>query len=286
VAKKVAFQQVDVFTAVPFKGNPVAVILDGNGISAEEMRGIARWTNLSETTFLCAPQSQEADYTLRIFTPANELPFAGHPTIGSAHAYLTNGGKPKTAGKLVQECGTGLVVLYIEGDKIFLTLPKPTLHAIPPEKIAALAGALGVAGSSIGAAATVEVGVVWITMQLKSAEQVRAITPDMARVKALTPHGVAGITVFGLEAPGSARQIEVRSFAPAEGVPEDPVCGSGNGCVAALIREGKLIKADSYVSGQGCCVGRDGRVEVRYQPDGGILLGGHAVTCIDGAIQL
>jgi PhzF family phenazine biosynthesis protein len=284
LAKKVAFQQVDVFTAVPFKGNPVAVILDGNGISKDSMHGIAHWTNLSETTFICAPADPLADYTLRIFTPMSELPFAGHPTIGSAHAYLANGGRPKTPGRLVQECGSGLVTLYIEGDRIFLTLPKPMLHAIPPEKISALADALGIAGSSVGVAATVDVGVVWMTLQLKSADQVRLLKPDMAKVKAQTPHGIAGVTVFGLEQAGCERQVETRSFAPAEGVAEDPVCGSGNGCVAALIKEGRLLKTKGYVAGQGCCVGRDGRVEVRYKDDGAILLGGNAVTCIQGTI--
>ena len=120
-----AFQQVDVFTAVPFKGNPVAVILDGDALSSEQMQAIASWTNLSETTFVCAPSDNRADYRLRIFTPHRELPFAGHPTIGSAHAVLRNGFEPRVPGRLVQECGKGLVDIAIEGERLFLALPEP-----------------------------------------------------------------------------------------------------------------------------------------------------------------
>src|SRR6516162_8441353 len=125
--KSVSFQQVDVFTAVPFKGNPVAVVLDGDTLSSEEMQSIAAWTNLSETTFVCTPTDQRADYRLRIFTPKRELPFAGHPTIGSAHAVLRRGFKPRTAGRLVQECGKGLVDIKIDGERLFLSLPEATV---------------------------------------------------------------------------------------------------------------------------------------------------------------
>src|SRR5499425_2838114 len=123
--KSLSFQQVDVFTAVPFKGNPVAVVLDGDTLSSEEMQSIAAWTNLSETTFVCAPSDQRADYRLRIFTPRRELPFAGHPTIGSAHAVLRQGGKPKALDRLVQECAKGLVDIKLDGERLFLALPEP-----------------------------------------------------------------------------------------------------------------------------------------------------------------
>lgn len=283
---QIPFQQVDVFSAVPFKGNPVAVVLDDNGISAEQMQAIANWTNLSETTFVCKPTDPRADYRLRIFSPRNELPFAGHPTIGSAYAVLQNGLKPKTEGRLVQECGKGLVSIHIDGDRLFLTLPKPVLRDIPDGELAEVAKALGVPMRNVRARATVDVGVAWMTLQLSDAEEVRRLQPDMARLAALTPPGVSGVTVFGLAPAGTGPQIEVRSFAPSEGVPEDPVCGSGNGCVAALVRQFWLIGESAYVASQGHCVGRDGRVEVRFREDGTILLGGHAVTCIQGTLCL
>ena len=227
-----------------------------------------------------------ADYRLRIFTPRSELPFAGHPTIGSAHAVLAHGLKPKRPGRLVQECGKGLVAIEVDGDRLFLELPRPRLTDVSPARCAELAPALGTAGDSIRAAAVVDVGVVWITLQLTDAGLVRGLRPDFARIAALTPSGTAGVTVFGLYGAGHRPQLEVRSFAPAEGIPEDPVCGSGNGCVAALIGREQLIAASGYLAGQGQCMGRDGRVEVRYATDGTILLGGHAVTCVEGTLKV
>lgn len=278
------FRQVDVFTAVPFKGNPVAVVLDGDSLSTARMQAIANWTNLSETTFVCAPTHAQADYRLRIFTPRSELPFAGHPTIGSAHAVLRHGLKPKQPGQLAQECGKGLVMIEIDGERLFLALPKPRLSEVSAAQSAELASALGIPAERIGAAAVVDVGVAWITLQLTDADLVRHLRPDLARVGALTPTGAAGVTVFGLYGAGARLQLEVRSFAPAEGIAEDPVCGSGNGCVAALVRQERLISAPTYVAGQGQCMGRDGRVEVRYTDEGTIWLGGHVVTCVQGVL--
>ncbi|HEY7757954.1 MAG TPA: PhzF family phenazine biosynthesis protein [Burkholderiales bacterium] len=274
----------DVFTAEPFKGNPVAVVLDGNNLSAARMQAIASWTNLSETTFVCAPTHAQADYRLRIFTPRSELPFAGHPTIGSAHALLQHGLQPNNPNRLVQECGRGLVAIDIDGERLFLALPEPALRELSAAQADELAAALGVPAQRVRARAIIDVGVVWITLQLADAESVRRLQPDQARLRALTPPGVAGVTVFGLHGLGSVPHLEVRSFAPAEGIPEDPVCGSGNGCVAALVRQERLISASGYVAGQGQCVGRDGRVEVRYADDGSIRLGGHAVTCVQGIL--
>jgi PhzF family phenazine biosynthesis protein len=281
--KRIPFQQVDVFTAVPFKGNPVAVILDGNGLETDRMQAIANWTNLSETTFVCAATNPAADYRLRIFTPKSELNFAGHPTLGSAHAVVRNSLKPKTAGRLVQECRHGLVPLMLDGERIFLMLPQPRLSEVPKDALAEINRALGIETGAIRAAASVDVGITWITLQLSDGDLVARLKPDQARLAALTPRGTAGVTVFGLT--GGSPQIEVRSFAPAEGVPEDPVCGSGNGCVAALVGRERLIAASSYVAGQGGCMGRDGRVEVRFDGEA-IWLGGHAVTCVDGTLQV
>jgi PhzF family phenazine biosynthesis protein len=280
------FQQVDVFSAVPFKGNPVAVVLDADALSTDQMQAIARWTNLSETTFVCSPASPRADYRLRIFTPNSELRFAGHPTIGSAHAALKHGLQPKTAGQLVQECGNGLVTLRIEGERLFLALPTPALREVGPPSLTELAAALHLPADNLRASAVIDVGVAWMTLQLADASLVRSLRPDLARIRALTPPGVVGVTVFGLALPGARPEIEVRSFAPAEGVPEDPVCGSGNGCVAALVRRDRLISGPTYLAGQGSCVGRDGRVEVRFDDDETIWLGGHAVTCVEGMLRI
>jgi len=284
VLRQLPFQQVDVFTAVPFKGNPVAVVLDGNALATEQMQAIANWTNLSETTFVCAATHPHADYRLRIFTPKSELPFAGHPTIGSAHAVLRHGLTPKTAGRLVQECARGLVPITVDYGRLFLALPQPALREVSLGQSAELAAALGIPVDGVRSAATIDVGVRWITLQLADAEAVRRLQPDQARLRALTPPGVAGVTVFGF-APANARpEIEVRSFAPAEGIAEDPVCGSGNGCVAALIKRDHLSAASSYTAAQGGCMGRDGRVEVRFDQDGTIWLGGSAVTCVEGTL--
>jgi PhzF family phenazine biosynthesis protein len=283
--KTLAFQQVDVFTTVPFRGNPVAVVLDGDGLATAQMQTIAAWTNLSETTFVCAPTDPRADYRLRIFSPRRELPFAGHPTIGSAHAVLRHGRKPRAADRLVQECLKGLVDIRIDGERLLLALPEPRFLEPDPSRLAAVADALGVGTADVQGAATVDVGPAWFTLRLASGEAVRALTPDMGKLAALGPPGLLGVTVFARYPDGADGAIEVRSFAPVEGVPEDPVCGSGNGCVAALIRRDGLLKASTYVARQGRCVGRDGRVTVEFDGDT-IWLGGHAVTCVEGVLSV
>jgi PhzF family phenazine biosynthesis protein len=283
--KKLAFRQVDVFTAIPFKGNPVAVVLDGDAVSSDGMQSIAAWTNLSETTFVCAPTDQRADYRLRIFTPKREIPFAGHPTIGSAHAVLRHGLKPQVAHRLVQECGKGLVEIKIDGERLLLALPEPQFSEPARSDLAAIADGLGVMASDIQRAAIIDVGPVWFTVQLVSGDAVRALASDMGKLAALNTTGITGVNVFGLYPAGAGADLEVRLFAPGDGIPEDPVCGSGNGCVAALVRRDALLKRRSYSASQGRCVGRDGRVAVEFEDDT-IWLGGHAVTCIEGSLQI
>ncbi|MDR9787451.1 MAG: PhzF family phenazine biosynthesis protein [Peptococcaceae bacterium MAG4] len=283
---QVPFKQVDVFTNIPFMGNPVAVVLNGNELSTEQMQAIANWMNLSETTFVCTPSDPQADYRLHIFTPRSELPFAGHPTIGSAFAVLEHGLKPKAAGRLVQECGRGLVSIHIYEDKLFFELPEPKVESIQSVDVAELASALGVDPNSIKASAIIDVGAVWITLQLSNAGEVRNLRPDMAKFSALIPPGITGVTVFGIIPDNPESDIEVRSFAPNMGINEDPVCGSGNGCVATLVKELGLIGKPKYVASQGQCVGRNGRVEVRFADNGKILIGGQAVTCIEGAMKI
>ena len=282
--KMLAFQQVDVFTAVPFKGNPVAVVLDGDVVSTAEMQSIASWTNLSETTFVCAPTDERADYRLRIFTPRRELPFAGHPTIGSAHAVLRHGLKPKVDGRLVQECGKGLVDIKIDGERLLLALPEPQFREPSASQVAAVASGLGVKTADIQRASIIDVGPVWFTVELPSADAVCALAPDMGKLAAMNPIGITGVNVFGLHPRGAGADVEVRSFAPGDGVPEDPVCGSGNGCVAALVRRDGVLQARDYVASQGRCLGRDGRVTIQFD-NGTIWLGGHAVTCVEGVLH-
>ncbi len=282
--KRIPFHQVDVFTAVPFKGNPVAVVLESEGLSAAQMQAIANWTNLSETTFVGKPTDPGADYRLRIFTPQSEIPFAGHPTIGSAHAILRSGHVPKRAGSLVQECGKGLVKLRIDSGQLFFRLPKPVFISPGAQQCADAAAALGVAASAIERAAIVDVGVIWFTLQLRDAEAVTNLKPDMTAIAALSRPLLAGLNVFGFHEAGPTH-VEVRSFAPAHGVPEDPVCGSGNGCVAAFIYRDKLLDRQTYISSQGRSLNRDGRVEVRFEHEE-FWLGGHAVTCVEGTLNV
>jgi PhzF family phenazine biosynthesis protein len=281
----IPFKQVDVFTAVPFKGNPVAVVLDGNDLTAAQMQSIANWTNLSETTFVCAPSQVVADYRLRIFTPRAELPFAGHPTIGSAWAVLQHGLKPKAAGRLIQECAKGLIPVRIAGESLFFALPEPAFTAPDDSELAAVAAALGVSADAIPLGSVVDVGAVWLTLQLGSAQEVIALEPNMSLLAALSGHCV-GVTVFGLHDAGDPAAVEVRSFAPASGVPEDPVCGSGNGCVAAMIRRHGVLGVSGYDASQGRRMGRDGHVKVEFDADGTIWLGGRAVTCVDGSLTV
>jgi PhzF family phenazine biosynthesis protein len=177
-----------------------------------------------------------------------------------------------------------LVTIAIDGERLFLALPQPRMREISSAQCAELAAALGIPAQRVRARATVDVGVAWMTLQLADAETVLGLRPDQARLAALTPAGTAGVTAFGLYGAGAVPQVEVRSFAPAEGIAEDPVCGSGNGCVAALVRQERLLANSGYVAGQGRCMGRDGRVEVRYAEDGTIWLGGHAVTCVQGVL--
>jgi PhzF family phenazine biosynthesis protein len=198
---------------------------------------------------------------------------------------LRHGRKPRTSGRLVQECGKGLVDIKVDDERLSLALPDPQFREPTPAQVAAVAEALGVATADIRRASIVDVGPVWFTVELPGGDAVRALAPDMDRLAALSPTGITGVNVFGLYARPAGSDLEVRSFAPGDGVPEDPVCGSGNGCVAALVRRDGILKTQAYVASQGRCLGRDGRVTVQF--DGGtIWLGGQAVTCVDGSLQV
>lgn len=282
----IPFKQVDVFTAIPYLGNPVAVIFEGDRFSTTQMQKIANWTHLSETTFVCKAQDSKADYRLRIFSTQNELPFAGHPTIGSAFAVLENGLKPKNHDYLVQECQKGLVELPLDQQQIFLTMPQPHLTMINYDLIRQLCDALKVKVTDIKAQALVNVGIVWLTLQLKNAAQVLNLQPNFQQIAKLTPNGVSGVTVFGFYEDLSIADIEVRSFAPREGANEDPVCGSGNGAVAILIQENHLLTKTTYTAQQGIKLGRVGRIKVKFLSNGRVLVGGNAITCIEGKLRI
>ena len=283
--KTVRFKQVDVFTRVPFQGNPVAVVLDATGLDGEAMQRIAAWTNLSETTFVLPPASADADYRLRIFTPRAELPFAGHPTIGSAHAVLEAGIVQPKAGKLRQACGAGIIELTVDDKTLWLKAPPVTEAAIGKADLAKLEKALG--ARVVDRPIIVSVGPIWLVAELATAAEVSRLKPDMELVSRLTDHlECTGITVFGAASDGKSA-IQVRSFAPAHGIPEDPVCGSGNVSVARyLSRFGQPPRFGArYEARHGMQVGRDGRVSLRVE-QGQIYLGGSAVTCVEGTLRV
>jgi len=286
----VAFKQVDVFTSQAFKGNPVAVIMDASTLTSEQMQAIANWTNLSETTFVLPATDSQADYQVRIFTPQNELPFAGHPTIGTAHALLEAGLITAKEGKLVQQCRAGLVALTVsELNHISFELPQPKITPLDTTQTQKLAEILKCQIDTQWNAALVDVGARWVVLQAVNAEAVLATQPDFA---ALKQHDlemkVGGATVYGFyENNDEQKHIEVRSFAPSIGINEDPVCGSGNGSVASFIRYHGILPAqnDQVLSSQGRVLGRDGQLQLNLYQDK-ILVGGSAVTCIDGTINL
>jgi PhzF family phenazine biosynthesis protein len=282
------YKVVDVFTAQPLLGNPVAVVLDAEGLDGATMQQIARWTNLSETTFVLPPTRPDADYRLRIFTPGSELPFAGHPTLGSAHAVLESGRAVARDGRLVQECGAGLISIAVSGSMRVLTLPAAQVTDLAPDDVDELDAILGAPVNRSAAPALVEVGPVWIVAQLPNAEAVLAMQPDLARSAAFERRlRATGITVFGAHTAGDA-EIEVRSFAPSCGVGEDPVCGSGNGAVAVFQRMRGLLPAthSTYLATQGRCVARRGRVSVSVSGDCSVTVGGECVTVLDGILRL
>jgi PhzF family phenazine biosynthesis protein len=279
------FKQVDVFTREPFMGNPVAVVIGADELKPEQMLRIAAWTNLSETTFVLP--SERADYRLRIFTPKRELGFAGHPVIGSAHAALESGYAAARAGVLRQECAAGIFHLSVEestdGRRIFVRAPGPKISGFDASH--ALASALGTAVAA--SPLIIETGPVWIVADLGSAEKVAAVKPDLNAVADLSAaRGATGVVIFG-KADDAIAALHVRAFAPGDGIPEDPVCGSGNAAIGAFLRHTGALRqyGSAYTARQGMNVGRDGRIAVRVT-DNGVEIGGHAVTTVDGGISI
>jgi PhzF family phenazine biosynthesis protein len=279
-----AFQQVDVFTDTPYLGNPVAVVLDGNGLSTEAMQRFTDWTNLSECTFVLPPTNEGlasgADYRVRIFCPGRELPFAGHPTLGTCHAWLQAGGQPRGE-HVVQECGVGLVQIKRDGARLAFAAP-PLRRSGPLDEtdVALVARGLGVARDDIVAHAWCENGPPWRGVMLRTAAQVLALRPNATVLAGLD------IGVVAPQPTGADTAFEVRAFFHThDTLSEDPVTGSLNAAVAQWLM-GAGLAPERYVASQGTAMGRAGRVHIERDADGTIWVGGASVTCISGQVVL
>jgi PhzF family phenazine biosynthesis protein len=276
------FKQVDVFTSTPFKGNPLAVILDAEGLDTEQMQAIARWTNLSETTFVLPPTDPAADYRVRIFTTQEEFPFAGHPTLGTAHALLEAGLRPKTPGTLIQECGVGLVTVRLADDGGL------AFRAPPARQEPLVANLLPLLHTTLGSKALadghspviVNMGICWLVVRLSTAADCLAVSPNTAALDELMRRtGSNGVAIYAPHPVGGPADYEVRALLLENGVQlEDPVTGSANACIARLLPVGV-----DYTARQGTALGRDGRVTVTYL-DGEPWIGGNVTTVIDGTM--
>ncbi len=303
------FQQLDVFTAQAYLGNPLAMVLDGAGLDDAAMQGFARWTNLSETTFVLPPTQAGADYRVRIFTPGGELPFAGHPTLGTCHAWLQAGGQPQTQGCVVQECAVGLVrVQQMESGRLAFAAPALKRSEVEPGLLAHVRQALSLSAAQVLAAQWLDNGPRWLGLWLDSPETVLQLAPDNAQLKALNVKvGVAAPYARADEAPpligrrnreaqafgqseaavlqGELPDLEVRAFAPSMGIDEDPVTGSLNASLAQwLMAEGWM--PERYLASQGVCLGRSGMVHLSRDGQGQVWVGGDSVVCISGTVLL
>ena len=279
------FLQLDVFASARGCGNPLAVVFDADGLDPPAMQAIASWLNLSETTFVLPPTQAGADYRLRIFTPRQELPFAGHPSIGTAHAVLERGMVMPHEGRLVQECAAGLLPLRVEGEgsqrRLHVRAPRATERV--GDRASVLASLPGVRLGQLRPA-LIDNGPRWWCIELVDEAAVRALAPDletMARASVAT--GAVGIAVYA-RCRDRPFELVVRAFVPADGIPEDPVTGSANAAIAAWLNENDALPALRYLSSQGREVGRDGIVECAVDPDGEVWIGGQTQTVITGAL--
>ena len=264
------------FGTAPTLGNPVAVVLDAEGLTEEAMAGLARWTNLSETTFVRPPSDPGADYEVRILTPGGELDFAGHPTLGTCHAWLAAGGRPAATDVVVQQSRAGLVPVRTDRPLAFAAPPTERTEPEPAE-LAAVLGALGIDREAVLRAALLDNGTAWLTVQLTDAAAVLALDPDHAALRSLPKVGVVGAT--GRDDPA----LEVRAFAASVGIAEDPVTGSLQASAAQWLMDEGQVPA-RYAAAQGRCIGRDGRVVIE-QVGEQVWVGGATDTVIEGTIE-
>ncbi len=288
----VPFKQVDVFTRVPLRGNPVAVVFGADGLDSHTMQLLGAWTNLSETVFVLPPTLPGADYRLRIFTPRQELPFAGHPSIGAAHAIVEARWASPRDGELTQECEAGLLRVQVretgEGTQIFVRVPRAQVESLTAMSEQRLAESLGRQGKAADFASDlVNVGPLWLVADLGQENAVRTLRPRYGLLAAVCDEvGAVGLNVFGRADSGEG--LVVRSFAPSDGILEDPVCGSGNAAIAAHLfkRRGLDRIGHHYRVSQGREVGRDGTVFVEIDEQGCIDIGGATITCVDGTLNI
>ena len=285
----VPFKQVDVFTTHAFGGNPVAVVLDGEGLNATQMQHIAAWTNLSETAFVLNPTQAGASYRVRIFTPKSELPFAGHPSVGTAHALIEAGLAPHPERGLVQECAAGLLPISVreaEGRRCVSIRTPVARQEVPTGFDPALID-VALAGLTRGALPpqSWNNGPRWWLAEVANEAELRAHAPDFEAIAALCrASGATGLAAFA-ETGREQERLAVRAWCPADGIPEDPVTGSANGSIGALLHaQGRAAPGSSYIASQGRELGRDGRIEVGLREDG-VWIGGSSVTVIDGMIR-
>ena len=287
-----AYKQVDVFTSVPFFGNALGVVLDAERLDASDMQRIAAWTNLSETAFVLPPTQAEADYRVRIFTPRSELGFAGHPSVGTAHALL-EAGRIAPKAQFIQECAAGLLPMRVLGDgpgrSIFVRAPRASERQHAAVTAAGVGAALATQLSAGQTPRLLDLGLSWLICDLGDETAVRNLDPDMAAIAGLCRQtGAVGISVFG-RARSADYALAVRAFCPADGVPEDPVTGSANAAIGAWLHASGDLDAIGarYRVSQGREVGRDGYIDVRVDRDSGdVEIGGQSITCIDGIMNL
>jgi PhzF family phenazine biosynthesis protein len=273
-----SFYEIDVFTTTPYFGNALAVVLDGHGLTGSEMQRFARWMNLSETTFVSPPSRAGADYQVRIFTPTVELPFAGHPTLGTCHAWLSSGGTPADHGAIVQECAAGLIPIRRTADGLAFAAPPLVRSGPTGEPLAEhIAEVLGIKRAEIVDLEWADNGPGWIAVLLASADEVLALRPGVTDLD---------VGVVGPYPAGSPEAFEVRAFVPKNGATdEDPVTGSLNASIAQwLLRTGRATAP--YVASQGTALGRAGRVHISRDRDNTIWVGGGTVTCVEGRVEL
>lgn len=284
-----AFRQVDVFTDRPYAGNPLAVVLDGEGLSSARMQAFADWTNLSETTFLLPPESPDADYRVRIFSPGRELAFAGHPTLGTCHAWLAAGGQPRGE-VIVQQCEAGLIPIRRAAGRLWFAAP-PRVRSGPleSEEVDRIARGLQLSVDDIVAHAWCDNGPRWRAVMLRSADQVLALTPDPACLAGLDLGVIGARGKVGVVAPAGAGidyDFEVRAFFTAGGaLREDPVTGSLNAALAQWLI-GEARAPARYVARQGTALGRDGRVHIEQEGAGTVWVGGDCTDCISGEVMV
>ncbi|MEV7663604.1 PhzF family phenazine biosynthesis protein [Paenarthrobacter sp. NPDC089316] len=271
-----SFLQVDVFSSTPYRGNPVAVILEAASLDDELMQRIARWTNLSETTFLLPPTTTDADYRVRIFTPGGELSFAGHPTLGSAHAWLEAGGTPMQADRIVQECSAGLIDVHRTNGILSFAAPAIVRTGrLEDDYLARIVSAFGIRREQILSHQWVDNGPGWAVIRLATAQEVLGLEPDLGQI----PDAMVG--AIGAYPEGSEHAFEMRTFAPGVGVDEDPVCGSMNASVGQWLT-GTGEAPTSYRVSQGARLGRAGEIIITADSGGAVWVGGTTTTCFRG----